>query len=202
MKYLSLFLIFILAFGCVDTVVPPVQEEEEQKENIVCRTIDQMVPAEFEECSDVAYTEQECGRRKLNYTAIEIPITHFCMLDGACGGKPLSQCSACQKAMTRCTMSIKNDDLKKTGIWAVAANFTLGTSVFSRDPVTISIAPNETAVFDFQHFYTPGVPINSAGCNLVIKEPAVVDDCYEITRTRQECVNVTRDVSIQKEVCE
>jgi len=200
MKYLSLLVLFILTFGCVSTPISPAPEEQE--EEVVCRTVTELVPAEFEECSDIAYTEQECGRRSLNYTATELPITHLCMLDGDCGGKSLSECSACQKAATRCTMVIKNDDPKKTGEWTVVANFTLGTSVFARDPITISIDPNETAVFDFQHFYVPGDPINSAGCDLAIEEPAVVEDCYEITRTRQECVNVTRDVAIQKEVCE
>ncbi len=202
MRYIAVLLIMIMAVGCVSPPPIPVPGIEEPEEEKVCRTVFEEVPGQVEECEEIQYTEEECGRRELEYLSSEAPIVHLCMLDGECGGKSLAGCTSCQKAMTRCTMIIHNLDLDKAGAWSVGANFTLGTSVFSRDPVTKTIGPNETEAFDFQHFYTPGLPMNSATCELFIKETAVVEDCQDITRTRMECANVTKLVIVEKEVCE
>jgi hypothetical protein len=191
----------LLAYGCIESI-PLIEEPEEETPQVVCKNVTEKVPAEFEECQDVAYTEQVCDRRELNYTISLAPIVHFCQIDGDCGGQPLSTCTGCVKAMTRCTMTIHNTEEKKSGSWSVGANFTVTGSVFSREPVTKTIEPGEGAAFDFQHFYSPGTPINSASCELFIKDKALIDECHEETRSKVECSNVTKMVSIQKEVCE
>ncbi len=202
MRYIAVLLIMIMAIGCVSPPPLPVPGFEEPEEEIECRTVFEEVPGLVEECEEVQYTEEVCGRRALEYISTEAPIVHLCMLDGECGGKSLAGCKYCQKAMTRCTMIIHNLDPKKSGAWTVGANFSLDGAVFSRDPVMKTIDPNETESFDFQHFYTPGVPINSATCKLFVIEEAVVDDCQDITRAREECANVTKLVIVEKEVCE
>ena len=202
MKYILLLLSILLVFGCVGSPVgaPPAQEETEDEKT--CRTVTEMVPRMVEECGEVSYTEEDCGKRELEYNTSMNPISHLCWIDGDCGGKPLSTCVDCTKAATRCTMLITNQDEKKSGTWSVGANFSLGNSLFARDPVTKTIEPGETEEFDFQHFYDPGKPINSATCELFIIDAAEVDDCVQITRTRQECSNVTKNVEVEKQVCE
>jgi hypothetical protein len=206
MRYIIILLTILLVFGCTGSPVElpslPSEPQDTQQSEEVCRTVTEMVPAQVEECGEVAYTEEECGKRTLNFTSEVAPTTHLCMIDGDCGGKPISECTACAKAATRCTMTITNDDEKKSGVWSVASNFTLGNSVFVRDPVTKTIDPGESEEFDFQHFYVPGFPINTATCQVFLMEEAEVDDCIQVTHTREECYNVTKQVSVDREVCE
>ncbi len=205
MKYIILLLSILLVFGCVGSPIElPIPQEEPtpQEPAQVCRTVTDLVPQVTEECGEVAYTEEDCGKRMLEYNTSMNPITHLCWIDGDCGGKPLSTCVSCLKAVTRCTLLLTNNDEKKSGTWTVGANFTKGTSLFSRDPITKTIGPGETGVFDFQHFYDPGKPINSANCALFVKKKAEVDDCVQITRSRQECSNVTKNVEVQRQVCD
>jgi hypothetical protein len=205
MKHVILLLSILLVFGCVSSPIDlPILEDEHtpQETPKVCRNVTDLVPQVVEECGEVSYTEEECGKRKLEYNSSMNPISHLCWIDGDCGGKPLSTCTSCLKAATRCTLKLTNNDEKKSGTWTVGANFTQSNSLFSRDPVTKTIGPGETGVFDFQHFYDPGKPINSANCVLFVKTEAEVDDCIQITRTRQECTNVTTNVEVQRQVCE
>lgn len=206
MKYILLLLTVLLVFGCVGTPeeLPGVDDSDggPQETGQTCRTVIDLVPQTVEECGEVSYTEEDCGKRELEYNSSMNPVTHLCWIDGDCGGKPLSTCTSCLKAATRCTMLITNLDGKKTGTWTVKANFSVRNSLFSRDPVTKTIGPGETGVFDFQHFYDPGKPINSATCSLFITESAEVDDCVQITRSRYECENVTKDVEVERQVCE
>ena len=207
MKYILLLLTILLVFGCVGpTSDLPIVDDNgggtQQETGQNCRTVVDTVPEIVEDCGEVSYTEEDCGTRALEYNTSMNPITHLCWIDGDCGGKPLSTCTSCLKAATRCTMKITNLDEKKSGTWTVKANFTARNSLFSRDPVTKTIGPGETGVFDFQHFYDPGKPINSATCKLFITKAAEVDDCVQITRTRQECFNVTQNVEVEREVCE
>jgi hypothetical protein len=176
MKYILLLLSILLVFGCVSTPIgaPPEQESTEETEK-TCRTVTENVPKLVEECGEVAYTEEDCGKRELEYNTSMNPISHLCWIDGECGGKALSTCTDCLKAATRCTLLITNNDEKKSGTWVVGANFSLGNSLFARDPVTKTIEPGETAEFDFQHFYDPGKPINSATCDVFIVDKSFIE---------------------------
>jgi hypothetical protein len=204
MKYILLLLSILLIYGCVGSPIelPEPQEQTPVQPSQVCRTVIDLVPQTVEECGDVSYTEEDCGKRALEYNTSMNPVTHLCWIDGECVGKPLSTCVSCLKAATRCTLLLTNNDPKKSGTWSVGANFTIGNSLFSRDPVTKTIGPGETGVFDFQHFYDPGKPINSANCVLFVTKAAEVDDCVQVTRTRQECTNITTNVEVERQVCE
>ena len=199
LKYILLIVAALMVFGCVgQSPIPMEQPETPEKQ---CRIIQEIVPVVVEECGEISYTEHECGRRNLTFEIIEIPATHFCALsDETCGGGPLANCSSCRKAMTRCSLKIKNTN-GKPGEWTVGANFSIYNAVFAREPITATIDPNETYTFDFQQFYDPGDPISSATCNIFIIKPAILEDCQEVTRTKYECVNVTKMTTVDKEVC-
>ena len=203
MKYIILIMAMLLVFGCAGAPILPLEEEaEEGTKEKECRTVQEEVPTEVEECGEIAYTEEVCDKRILEYTTKKPPIAHFCMLDGVCGGKALSTCTACAKAMTRCGLNITNEDTNKDGTWKVGATFYVDGAKFKRDPITKTIGPGETVNFDFQHFYVPGKPIDSATCDIYVIEEAIIDDCQDVTRTRMECINVTKTVTVDREVCE
>ena len=202
MRYIILIMTMLLAFGCIEIPVSQGPGPEEQAPEKVCRTVHEEVPTEMEECGEVSYTEEVCEKRTLNYSINKPPIIHLCQIDGDCGGKPLSECRTCAKAMTRCSIELTNEEENKAGTWSVSANFYVDDAIFKRDPVTKTVEPGETVQFDFQHFYVPGDPIDSATCQLDVVKEAVIDDCYDVTRTRTECSNVTKITIVQKEVCE
>lgn len=189
-----------MIFGCVSETPAQPQGTSQVQQN--CRIVQETVPVVVEECGDISYTEQVCERRNLLFETVETAPIHICALSSEiCGGAPLSSCASCRNAMTRCSMYIKNTN-SKTGQWTVGANFSIRNAVFAREPVTKTIAPNETILFDFQQFYDPGEPINSASCKIFIISPAILDDCREITRTKLDCVNVTKMATVEKEVCD
>ncbi len=200
MKYIILLMSF-LAFGCLgsDSGIPIIEPPQQEP---VCHTVTEMVPVVIEECGEVAYTEEVCERRELEYNTSMASISHICSLsDEGCGGTNLSNCSSCSKAVTRCTLEITNLDKRKSGEWTVGATFVSGKATFSREPITKTIDPEESQFFDFQQFYDPGAPINSATCKLVVTDVPVVEDCQDVTKTRNDCSNVTKMVEVSKEVC-
>jgi hypothetical protein len=202
-----IFIIGILAFlviaGCTTTPEskPPEQKPQPQK-NQTCRTVTEEVPVVKEECGEVAYTEQVCSMRKLNYTQKMLPKVDLCISDGVCTGKPLGDCQGCAKAMTRCILQITNLESEKSGTWSVGANYTMGTFGFNKDPISHSIGPNQTSDFDFNQIYTPGFPISSATCTLAVVSEPSAEECIGHTRTTTECRNVTKTESVSKEVCQ
>lgn len=200
MKILLIFA--LLAFGCVgvEQMVPTITEEPIKKQD--CKTIFEMEPVTTEECGDVSYTEEVCERRELEYNISLLPISHICSLsDNGCSGKVLATCASCTKAVTRCEMTITNLDPKKSGDWTVGATFISGKATFSREPLTKNIDPLESEKFDFQQFYDPGTPINSAECKLFVSDIPIVDDCKGVTKTRRDCTNVTTMIQVSKEIC-
>ncbi|MFH0885114.1 MAG: hypothetical protein V1861_05380 [Candidatus Micrarchaeota archaeon] len=202
-----LFIIGILAFlliaGCITAPVSkPPEPIPQPPENQTCHTVTEVVPVVKEECGNVTYAEQVCEVRKLTYTQKILPKVDLCISDSGCVGKSLGSCPGCSKAMTRCIMQITNTESQKSGIWSVGVNYTLGDYGFYKDPITHTIGPNETVDFDFDQIYNPGSPINSATCSFaVVLEPSA-EDCIEYSRTRAECNNVTKNVSVAKEVCQ
>src|SRR5262249_36889181 len=156
-----------------------------------------------EECGDVSYTVPVCGLRKLNYSVTHQPKVDLCIDDGtSCTGNSLGECPDCHRAMTRCILTITNDEAQQSGLWTVGANFTLPNAAFLKDPKMVQIDPNQSYAFDFYQIYSVNPPVNSASCSLfIIKEPTV-QDCHQETRTRVECGNVTQNLTKITEVCE
>jgi len=201
LRYLVLFgVLTILIAGCAAPVELPLEPFKEPEK--VCRNVTQEIPVAHAECTNISYTEEVCERKKLEYTSALAPVVHLCVADGECVGSPLSECPFCPRAMTRCKMTITNNDDTKSGSWTVGAKYTLGTSGFDKDPITYVIAPGETATFDFHQMYVPGYPVNSASCELYIISEPIVDVCHQETRLKRDCVNVTTYVSVEREVCE
>ncbi len=199
----GLFAILMLA-GCVtppqQVITPPQNQTPTHQET--CRMVDQSVPVVTEQCGNVSYTEQVCGKRELPFTVVELPSVNLCVADGPCVGHDLGECKTCTKAMTRCVWAIENKDPAATGTWTVGANFTLGAFGFNKDPISQTIAPNQTATFDFFQMYMVSQPITSAVCHLAVAETAIVDDCHGETRQAVECQNVTTQKTVQTQVCE
>ena len=201
LRFVLISLIFaaLLVAGCLVPPDMPFVPKEPEKE---CRTVTEEVPVVEEECGDVSYTEQVCELRDLRYTATELPVTHLCISDGVCNGQPLGDCQGCSQAMSRCVLQIKNEETQKSGSWTVGANYSLGNSGFIKDPITATIGPGEVYSFDFNQIYNPGQPINSASCVLFVISDPILEECHEVTRTRQECNDVTNVRIIEREVCE
>jgi hypothetical protein len=202
-----IFILGILAFlmiaGCTTTPASkPSEEKPQPQKNQTCRTVTEGVPVVTEECGEVAYTEQVCSVRKLNYSFKLLPQVDLCISDGGCVGKQLGDCQGCVKAMSRCIMQITNTESEKSGTWSVGANYTLGNFGFHKDPITHSIGPNETVAFDFNQIYTPGYPISSATCTLAVASEPSAEICVGHTRTTTECMNVTKTQNVSKEVCQ
>lgn len=196
-------LAFLMIAGCTTTPQSkPPDQNPPVEENETCRTVTEQVPVVKEECGEVAYTEQVCDIRKLNYTQKSLPKVDLCISDGACLGKPLVECPNCVKAMTRCVLQITNRETEKSGTWSVSANYTMGNFGFQKDPISHTLGPNETADFDFNQIYTLAFPVSSANCHLVILSEPTIEDCVGQTRTTTECRNVTKTETVSREVCQ
>jgi hypothetical protein len=201
MFIIGIILALVIA-GCVSPpgVQPPSPPNPFEK-NKTCRNVTEEVSVVKEECGNVSFTEQVCGVRKLNYTATLLPKVDLCIGDGVCVGNPLGDCQECSKAMTRCVLVVYNEEPQEFGVWTVGANYTLGNFGFNKDPITQTIGPGQSYAFDFNQIYNPGQPINSASCALAVTSEPSTEECYEVTRLRPECNNVTRTVATEREVC-
>lgn len=196
-------LAFLLIAGC--TTAPeskPEAQNPQPPKNQTCRTVTEQVPVVAEECGEVAYTEQVCDIRKLNFTQTSLTKVDLCISDSVCMGKPLVECPNCVKAMTRCVLQIRNTETEKTGTWTVGANYTMGNFGFDKDPISHSIKPGESADFDFNQIYTLAYPVSSANCDLRITSVPTIEECVGHTRTTTECKNVTKTEAVSKEVCQ
>lgn len=198
----GIFAMLIIA-GCVSppTEAIPSSPAGPSEPSQECTIVMEERPVIEEECGNVSFTEQICGLRTLEYSTASVPKVDLCIADGACVGEPLGKCLACSKAMTRCMLILTNDD-DKTGTWTVSASYMLGTSGFTKEPITAAIRPGESYTYDFFQIYVPGQPINSASCELTVTNEAIIDDCHEETRTGIVCRNVTRTVLVETEVCQ
>lgn len=197
-------LITLLMAGCVQppVVTPQEQEQVEEQEEEVCSTITEDVPTVVEVCEDVEYTDQVCGKRELDYTVTNVPKVDLCVRDGPCVGLPLRNCTSCSKAMTRCVLIVKNDDLKKSGTWSVSADYSVQGAGFIKEPIAQEIRPNESFAFDFFQIYVPEQPLTSATCKLWVDKAPVIDDCHEETTIKEVCENVTTVDKVTKTVCQ
>ena len=158
----------IMLAGCSAPMAPEAGATQAPEGEVQCHTVFDEVPVTEEVCSDVSFTESVCGIRKLNYSVESVPKVDLCISDGACLGKPLSDCPNCAKAMTRCMLRITNLEPQKTGTWSVGANYTLNNAGFDKDPITHSIPPGMTADFDFNQIYLLVPPVRSASCKLAV----------------------------------
>ncbi|MEW6722886.1 MAG: hypothetical protein AB1324_06510 [Candidatus Micrarchaeota archaeon] len=192
----------IVIAGCMGAPQAPPEQKPPAQPAKTCRNVTEQVPFVEEECGPFSFTENVCGLRNLNYSIERVPKADLCTADGPCAGYPLSECQTCSKAMTRCVLIIKNEETLKSGEWSVGANYSLGNAGFVKDPITRTIAPGQSAAFDFDQIYTVPKPISSASCEVFVVSEPTIEDCHEETRSRTECTNVTRYNTVTREVCE
>jgi hypothetical protein len=191
----------LLIAGCAEPL-PIITPEEEPEPEVTCRTITEQIPTTEEVCEDVDYTEEVCEKKKLEYTVTDVPKLDLCIQDGDCVGEPLKDCPSCSKAMTRCRMTITNDDPEKTGFWTVGANYSFDGAGFIKDPIIASIGPGESFTFDFNQMYNPNYPVTSTTCKLAVVDEPVAEICHDETRTESVCQDVQVNETVQREVCE
>ena len=201
-KLMIIGLLLILAFGCVTQPATTPPETKPPVTQKTCHNVTELVPITTQECGNVSYSEEVCANRKLSYVATREPKVDLCIVDGPCVGNPLGECPGCSKAMTRCVLIIHNEEAQKSGTWTATANFTLGSAGFNKEPITQTIAANESEMFDFFQIYTPGSPTNSASCTIAVTGEPVIEDCIQEMRTKTECTNVTRNNTNTREVCQ
>lgn len=206
MKFALFAAIVVILFlaGCTSPPppTPPSQQPQPASPAKTCRTVIDQIPHTETKCGEFSFSEPVCGLRKLNYSMTLLPKVDLCTIDGPCAGEELSECQHCGKAMTRCVMVIKNEETVQSGTWVVGANYTLGNAMFLKDPISILIAPGESAAFDFNQIYDLGQPINSASCELFITKEPTVQDCITQQKSKYECRNVTEIQNVSRQVCE
>ncbi len=194
---LILSIAILLVAGCVSS--PSGQPSASNASN--CTNVSTQVPYQESNCTNLSVTTQVCGTRALQYHMVNVTRIDLCVSDGSCTGLPLSQCTACSRAMTRCGLIITNDDANESGTWVVGANFTVSGGGFINNPVSKSLAPNQSSEFDFQQMYTLGPSPNSATCDVFLVSAPIVDDCHGETRMQTECTNVTVYNETETQIC-
>jgi hypothetical protein len=200
---LSTIAVLLLA-GCISNPSLPLQPLQPFNQSLtgpVCHNVSHQVSYVEPVCNDVSVTTQVCGSRALSYDLVNVTPIHLCVSDGNCSGRALGECRECTMAMTRCGVIITNNDLKSSGTWVVDANFTVSGGGFNMNPVTKTIAPNQSSEFDFQQMYAPGSPPSSAVCNVALSSASTVNDCHDETRTTSECKDVTFYNTTVSQVC-
>ncbi|MGV8085730.1 MAG: hypothetical protein ACP5N9_05765 [Candidatus Bilamarchaeum sp.] len=198
-RIIGLFVILsLITLGCINPQTNTPSPTPTQRN---CQTVYDSVPSVSLTCNNVSYTESVCGIKKLSYTTrLSAPIS-LCIESSYCAGRPLENCSPCTKAMTRCIMTLKNTESLLSGEWSVAANFSLQTTGFSKEPIRKTIRPNESFDFDFYQIYNPGLESSVAVCSIGVMEEPQTNDCHQETRQRTECQNVTTYRNVSREVC-
>jgi len=194
----------LMLAGCTTPAQPSgTADQGSTTQPVTCRMVQVQETGLVEECGPVSYTETVCGKRTLESDVTLLPKVDICSIDGPCSGLSIDECSSgCTKAMTRCVMVIKNLEDSKSGEWKVGANFTIPNAAFLKDPQALTIRPGETGTFDFYQFYSPGIPITTAECNVFVMEEPQIEDCHDETRTKDECAEVEKPVTVMREVCE
>ena len=195
---LALSILILLVAGCVSSP-PPQAPSASNVSN--CSNVTAQVPYQISNCTNVSVTSQVCGSRALPFHMVKITPIDLCVSDGTCVGLPLSQCDACSRAMTRCGVMITNDDANESGAWVVGANFTVSGGGFINNPVSKTLAPNQSYEFDFQQMYTLGTSPSSATCDVFLVSSPTVNDCHDETRMQTECTNVTVYNTTETQVC-
>lgn len=199
-------LFVLLSAGCLgpteaqpeETPAPgPVPEP-----SVTCTTVSELVPFEEEQCSNLTVFEPVCERKELNFSTIKLEPVHLCSSDGACTGKPLNECFTCSKAMTRCRLVVTNLDEDKPGVWKAGANFSIGNAGFIKESVSSMIGPGENYTFDFFQIYTPENLRIPASCEVFIIDIPEVEVCKDVIHTQEECLNVTKYKTVDKQVCQ
>lgn len=194
----------IVAVGCISMTAPqgPATPGTETP-NKTCHMATIQTPVTSEQCDDVTFTDQVCGKRKLNYTTSYSPRVDLCVEDGTCVGKPVGECpTPCTKVMSRCIMTIENRDSAKSGTWIVGATFSIKNAGFIKEPITQYIGPGQKGAFDFYQIYAASGALNTATCNLTIKSEPFIDDCHDEARIRRNCQNITTFKTTQQQVCQ
>jgi hypothetical protein len=202
--FLGLSIILLLFFGCLDGgVTTPPEQPPEQPSTPVCRMVSITEPYTEVECWNVTYTEQVCERKALEYFQSKTNKVDLCTSDSDCVGKELVNCpNTCAKAMKRCRMNITNLNTKKSGTWTVGATFSRDSIGFEKEPISKKIEPEQTFTFDFTQLYDLGQGGSSLECELLVLDTPVVEFCHDEARTFEECEEVTRYKTIEREVCE
>ncbi|MBI5228369.1 hypothetical protein HY988_07285 [Candidatus Micrarchaeota archaeon] len=189
----------LLIAGCTGQSAPKTTPTPEPK--TICTKVIEQIPIITEQCDNVSYTEEVCQLRELKYSVVGQTKTDLCIVSDSCAGSPLSSCRNCNRAMTRCTMTIKNLDPKETADWTVGANFTLPWAGFIKNPDSQTILPEHNATFDFYQIYSFSEVIIPASCDLYVINKPIINDCHQETRAKVVCANVTTTQSREKEVC-
>ncbi len=199
MRYLFLALVGLLFLaGCVQTYEQPTKSEIPKMEQ-KCRTVEEQIPYEEEVCKEILVTNERCDFEQLSYEVEQSGPTYICSKDGDCSGAELSTCRECTTAVARCTATVTNTD-DVAGAWTVVAKFNIGEKLITKEPIVLEILPNESAVFDFQQFYSTR-NARYAGCELEVTPPTVLK-CVEETEPSLKCTIEEKVRTETKEICE
>jgi len=201
-------LMILLLFGCLMPVSPPSVNQTQNDSNATfgCKKVVSEQPYTEKVCQNVSKMEEVCENRELNYSLAPVEKNFVCIENNLCmdrGQDGTCYYSLCSKGMTRCRSNITNLDAQKTGVWSVAANFSFESgAIFKKNPITNTLLPNETSVLDFEQSYEMGLNQSKPDCAIYITVPAKLQDCNFITKLVESCANVTKNRTIEKEVCE
>ena len=203
-------LLLILAtaslFGCITPLGPsgPLQPQEGANVTPSCKTVVSQEPYSESVCQNVSRMEEVCANRELDYSLSDITVINLCLESSLCTARYSDgTCVSylCSKGMMRCMANLTNLDKQKAGTWSVGSTFAFKGAVFDKNPQTKTLLPKETGVFDFSHFYDMDLNQPKPVCRIFVASPAKLQDCNFITRIEEECQNVTKYRTVEKEVC-
>ncbi len=199
---IGLLLGILLIAGCISqSTTTPTPTPEVKLTGTTCTNTTTETPIVTSQCDNVSYTEQVCQMRNLEYSITSKTKVDLCIASDSCSDTPLNDCHTCTRAMTRCTITVQNNDPKQTGDWTVGANFTLFNAGFIKNPQTLTILPTHNATFDFFQIYSLGYVQSAATCDLYVVNPPLINDCHQETRNKIVCNNVTTMQTTTQQVC-
>jgi hypothetical protein len=209
-RALGLILATGILFGCIAPFtetgqVPPGANLTGPNITPGCKTVVTQEPYNKTQCQNVSKMDEVCVNRELNYTLSPTVKTDICVSSDLCVNPyPGGGCATyyCSKGQTRCRANLTNLDPQKSGTWSVGANFTMGGSVFGKDPVVETLLPGSTVPIDFQMLYNMDVNQVRPSCVVFVKSSPIIQDCNFITRITEDCQNVTEYKNVEKQVCQ
>jgi hypothetical protein len=205
LRYVLVGIMLIALFGCLMPVSSQAQNRTQENTTTDCKVVVTQEPFTEEICQNVSKMEEVCENRELNYSLAAVEKNFVCLEDSLCmdrGPDGVCYYKLCSKGMTRCRSNITNLDPQKTGVWGVAANFSFDSgTLFEKNPVSKTLFPNETRALDFEQSYEMDLNQKKPSCTIFVKTPAKLQDCNFITKLIENCINTTKNKTVEKTVC-
>ncbi|MFH1784812.1 MAG: hypothetical protein ABH842_00115 [Candidatus Micrarchaeota archaeon] len=196
-KFVFGILVIFLFFGCI---IPSDEQPLEIQPQPVCKTVIKQHTFTRVDCQNISTTSNICSERPMNYSILSITKSNLCTA-GNCAGLPLYDCMDCGAAMTRCIMTVKNNEATQSGVIEMGAEFTFPSGAFIKNPVSKTLKAGENTTFDFYQSYSLSTQFSTPECTLSVVEEPLIEECVDITTYDSICNPVTVTEPVETIVC-